>query len=83
MLIAIMGDSFANFMENKSIGVVRSKLQILSELAPVIKEKNDEVKEKLEIFMFVVRPTDSDRNNSSDTWNGSVSKITSVTRKQI
>mmetsp|Transcript_30121 Transcript_30121/g.39989 ORF Transcript_30121/g.39989 Transcript_30121/m.39989 type:complete len:184 (-) Transcript_30121:387-938(-) len=36
MLIAIMGDSFANFMENREVNSIRTKLGILGEQAPIL-----------------------------------------------
>ena len=39
MLIAIMGDTFENNMENKHVNGIKAKLDLMSDLAGVIDEK--------------------------------------------
>ena len=76
MLIAIMGDSFANFMEMKDINSTRTKLEILAEHASVISMKHDKV-ELSRHYMFIAKPSDFD-NSGNDSWQGSISKITRI-----
>ena len=82
MLIAIMGDSFANFMENREINTIRTKLQILAENASVIKIKRHE-RDTKKNFMFVVRPCDQESSYRVDNWSGSINKITRVTERLV
>ena len=78
MLIAIMGDSFANFMEMKDINSTRTKLEILAEHAYVISLKHDK-QELSRRYMFIAKPSDFDSGN--DSWQGSISKITRINTK--
>ena len=54
MVIAIMGDIFAEFIEFREVNSIKTKLSILSELGPVIgTREKDEVQETV---MLVVQP---------------------------
>ena len=80
MLIAIMGDSFDRSMENKERFGIKTKLEILSSLAPVMLQKSAENEEKL--FMIVVEPQDTE-DDINDDWEGSINKVTKIMQKAI
>ena len=57
MVIAIMGDIFAEFIENREVNSIKTKLQILSELGPVI--GTTEKEEVQEAVMLVAQPIEN------------------------
>ena len=56
MVIAIMGDIFAEYIEHKEVNSIKTKLAILSELGPVI--GTHEKEEVMETMMLVVQPVE-------------------------
>ena len=82
MLIAIMGDSFANFMELRDVNTIRTKLQILAENSSVIRIRRDK-SESNKNLMFVVKPCGIESGYANDNWSGSVNKITKVTERLV
>ena len=79
MLIAIMGDTFANAMEYRLVNGIRMKLAILNEQAPLL-SKSDSFDES-RTFVFVAKPLSDTLDE--DQWNGTINKITNVTKRQI
>ena len=69
MLIAIMGDSFANFMEYRFVNGIRTKLQILRDQAPTLDLRDKQ--EAKDVFMIVVQPEESGEFDD-DNWQGSI-----------
>mmetsp|Transcript_47602 Transcript_47602/g.62927 ORF Transcript_47602/g.62927 Transcript_47602/m.62927 type:complete len:143 (+) Transcript_47602:2052-2480(+) len=80
MLISIMCDTYCYVIENKHVSSTKTKLQILSEQANVLAVSNSgEVKE---VFMFMVRPSDSLGYDDED-WQGEVNEISRISQQQI
>ncbi len=52
MLIAIMGDTFDRMMENKDSNAVRSKLELVADLGPILQQKDSADEPKT--FFFVL-----------------------------
>ena len=80
MLIAIMGDSFANFMEFRNVNGIRTKMQILGEQAPILAQTENRHYDKT--YMVVVTPSDI-AEVEEDTWQGTVNQLSSVMSKEI
>ena len=80
MLIAIMGDSFANFMEFRNVNGIRTKMQILGEQAPILAQTENKHYDKT--FMVVVTPSEI-AEVEDDTWQGTVNQLSSVMSKEI
>lgn len=81
MLIAIMGDTFERVIENREVNSIKTKLDLMSDLAGVLKSKNKSEDEK-DVFLYVVTPDDEDLDNSDD-WEGVVNKISRDTDKHM
>lgn len=81
MLIAIMGDTFERVIENREVNSIKTKLDLMSDLAGVLKSKNKSEVEK-DVFLYVVTPDDEDLDNSDD-WEGVVNKISRDTEKHM
>ena len=82
MLIAIMGDTFSKVVENQNVNTIKTKLELMSDLAGVLKNKNRKPKDNKEVFMYVVAPNDDDKDEG-DEWEGVVNKISRENKKQI
>mmetsp|Transcript_10185 Transcript_10185/g.13817 ORF Transcript_10185/g.13817 Transcript_10185/m.13817 type:complete len:252 (-) Transcript_10185:385-1140(-) len=79
MLIAIMGNTYDNFMEYQDVNSIRMKLQILSEQAPILAQVSSKVEQN--VYMVVVRPSESEAFES-DTWQGTVNELSKIVNKQ-
>ena len=60
---------------------MRMKLQLLSEMAPVVKKSK--ANEEQNYFMIVIEPIKKDDDLDEDDWQGSVKKLSSKTRKLV
>ena len=78
MLIAIMGDSFAQALESKDKLAIRTKIDILSSQAPALNTVAtfDETK----VFMIRVTVREDEDESNSD-WIGTVKKIEALNIK--
>ena len=79
MLIAIMGDTFENIIENKELNSVKTKIEVMGELASNI-HTSGKVDDKR--FLFVITP-DEDEHDSLETWEGSIKQMTKFHQRQI
>ena len=68
MLIAIMGDTFEHIIENKDLNSVKTKIEVMGELASNIHTDGDVDDNR---FLFVITP-DEDEIDSLDSWEGSI-----------
>lgn len=75
MLISVMCDTYCHVIENKKVNATRTKLQILSEQANVLSDKN--FGPVTEVFMFMTRPSDS-LGYEGDNWQGEVNEIARI-----
>ena len=81
MLIAIMGDSFDYATENREKFALKSKLDILSALAPSLPQKLDEEEEN--VFLIVASPAEEDECQADESWEGTINKVLYLTKKAI
>ena len=79
MLIAIMGDTFEHIIENKDLNSVKTKIEVMGELASNI-HTSGEVDDNR--FLFVITP-DEDEHDSLESWEGSIKQMTKFHQKQI
>ena len=70
MLVAIMGDTFAQVTENKLLNSTKTKLKLLDDYTENIKSDPTE-KDKHERYLFVVQ-TEMDEEEQGESWEGSV-----------
>ena len=80
MLIAIMGDTFGNVMESRNLNAIRTKLDILSDMAPVLSK--EDAKDMDEVFMIVVTPQDSG-DFDDENWQGSINQLSNIVTKNV
>ena len=81
MLIAIMGDSFDYATENRERFAIKTKLEILSALAPSLPQI-DEIQEE-NTFLIVVSPSEVDECEADESWQGTINKVLYLTKKSI
>ena len=75
MLIAIMGDTFGKVTENKTVNLIKSKLELMDDLAATMKQRDSQPEEK--VFLHIIMPVDGDdENEEGDEWEGMVKKVT-------
>ena len=79
MLIAIMGDTFEHVIESQELNSVKTKIEVMSELASNI-HTSGEVDDQR--FIFVITPIE-DEHDSLETWEGSIKQMTKFHQKQI
>ena len=79
MLIAIMGDTFEHIIENKDLNSVKTKIEVMGELASNIHTDGDVDDNR---FLFVITP-DEDEIDSLDSWEGSIKQMTKFHQKQL
>ena len=79
MMIAIMGNTFDNSMEQWQVNTHRSRLQFLRDHAPLMTTRSAE--EQTDVYMIVIKPVIDEDDN--DSWQGSINAITNITKKQI
>ena len=79
MLIAIMGDTFERIIENKELNAIKTKLELVSELAHNI---HSDSSVDLQRFIFVVT-TDENDSDELGTWEGSIKQMNRLVDKRI
>ncbi len=82
MLIAIMGDTFDNMIENREVNATKTKLKLITEC--IVKKhafERGEVAEKE--FMIIVKPDDGQDDEIEDKWEGSTRRIELITTKCV
>ena len=77
MLIAIMGDTFEHIIENQELNMIKTKIEVMSELAFNIHTQEDPNEYR---FLFIVTP-DEDEQDSLETWEGSIKQMTKLNQK--
>ena len=75
MLIAIMGDTFEHSIENQDLNSIKTKIEVMSELADSIHDDSDLSDDKR--FLFVVSP-DEVEQDSTLTWEGSIKQMSKI-----
>ena len=68
MLIAIMSDTFEHIIENKDLNSIKTKIEVMGELANNIHQDGEVDEER---FLFVITP-DEDEQDNIETWEGSI-----------
>ena len=61
MLIAIMGDTFGKVIENKTVNAIKSKLELMGDLAATMKQRDAKPEERT--FLHIIMPIDGDDEN--------------------
>ena len=56
MLIAIMGDTFEKVIENRTVNAIKSKLELMGELAANMKQRDTIPEERT--FLHIIMPDD-------------------------
>ena len=75
MLIAIMGDTFGKVIENKTVNAIKSKLELMDDLAATMKQRDSQPEEK--VFLHIIMPVDGDdENEEAEEWEGIVKRFT-------
>ena len=72
MLIAIMGDTFGRIIESKEVNAMKTKIELMEDIALVMNKKIKVEEQK--IFLFVVEPDIKDDDSVSE-WVGSFNSI--------
>ena len=54
MLIAIMGDTFGRIIEAKDVNAMKTKIELMTDLAKILDDKQQASSN--EVFLFVVQP---------------------------
>ena len=80
MLIAIMGDSFAEATENKEKYAIKTKFDLLSSQAAALSQTTSE--DEKNVYMIVVSVM-KDEDEEEDAWQGSINKVAFLTNKSI
>ena len=81
MLIAIMGDTFGRVIENRTVNAIKSKLELVGQLASTLKTRDTEQEDM--IFIHIIQPIDGMDDEEGDEWEGMVKRMTSVSTKNI
>ena len=76
MLIAIMGDQFAYASDNRIIFGMQTKLHLLSDQAPALRNKENFDEEK--VFMIIVS-LKQDEDVEDGDWLGSINRVVALT----
>ena len=79
MLIAIMGDTFERIIENKDLNSIKTKLELVSELAHNIHSDSDVDHQR---FIFVIT-TDENDSDELGSWEGSIKQMNRLVDKRI
>ena len=79
MLIAIMGDTFSQIMENRLVNATKSKLELMSDLSAVIGGKI--LGEDKKNFFFIVQPEIETDEVNFDEWEGTIKSIQKIINK--
>ena len=58
MLIAIMGDTFEQAIENQDLNSIKTKIEVMSEVADSIHDESSDTDDKH--FLFVVTPDETE-----------------------
>lgn len=80
MVITLMSDSFDNFMLYRNVNVLRTKLQILGEQAPLLEQRDKSVSK--ETIMVVVE-RDDDAGFETESWEGTINQLSKIIGKQV
>lgn len=81
MLIAIMGDTFDNMIENREVNATKTKLKLITEC--IVKKHENEREDVEKEFMIIVKPDDGQDDEIEDSWEGTTRRIESITTKCV
>lgn len=80
MLIAIMGDTFDKVIENRNVNAIKSKLELMDDQAPTMKQRDAKPEEK--VFLHVIMPVDTlDDDVEQEGWEGMIKKMNRVSTR--
>ena len=69
-----MGDTFEKVIENRTVNAIKSKLELMDDLAATMKQRDTKPEEK--VFLHVIMPVDAeDEDEEGDEWEGMTKKI--------
>ena len=82
MLIAIMGDTFEKVIENRTVNAIKSKLELMDELAATMNLKDAKQEEKT--FIHIIQPDDAfDEDEERDEWEGKIKRMAQISTRNI
>lgn len=80
MLIAIMGDTFERIYTEKAVNALKTKIELMHDMALIMNSKAKNEEEK--VFLFVVQP-EQDEEEDVGEWVGTFNSIKAHTQKRI
>ena len=74
MMVAIMGDTYSEIMENKQVSGIKTKIELISEVLTTKGKQAESGFQKEHLYLFVVEPLDEEGNAETD-WEGVVGQV--------